>query len=151
MDELIKRGYKRDICPITTAMEAIGDSWSLLIVRECFLGFRRFEDFRKNLGMSKSVLTRKLRAMLEHDVLLTRQYRENGQRSRSEYLLTERGKELYKIVIALIEWGNLSVRTNEPKLAVFDRLTGQQAKLILRTSDDRELGRRDIRLGLLEE
>ena len=150
MDELIEKGYNRNICPITGSMAALGDSWSLLIVRECFLGFRRFDEFQRNLSMSKSVLTRKLKALINNDILFTRSYQNLGQRARKEYLLTDKGKELYKVIIALLEWGNQYLDHQDIKLAVFDRAHHQPAKLILKSSNEQELSRRDIRLGILE-
>ncbi|MEM8893923.1 MAG: helix-turn-helix domain-containing protein [Bacteroidota bacterium] len=148
MNEMLQNNYRRSLCPITRGVAELGDSWSLLIVRECFLGFRRFDDFRKNLNMSKSVLSRKLQTLVNNEILITRPYQESGQRSRLEYLLSDKGKELYKVIISLIEWGNLYADPEDPKLAVFDRLSGQDTKLVLRTKDHKELGRKDIRLGL---
>jgi len=90
-------------CPVARALDLVGDRWSLLIVREAFDGVRRFSDFQRSLGMSRSMLSQRLQALLEADVLAQKPLGEG--RSYQEYVLTERGRALFPLVVALRQWG----------------------------------------------
>jgi len=90
-------------CPVGRALDLVGDRWSLLIVREAFDGVRRFSDFQRSLGMSRSMLSQRLQALLEADVLAQQPLGEG--RSYQEYVLTERGRALFPLVVALRQWG----------------------------------------------
>ncbi|MEM9990150.1 MAG: helix-turn-helix domain-containing protein [Bacteroidota bacterium] len=100
------RMIARTHCPMMKTAALLGERWTLMLIRECFLGFRRFDEFKENLQISKSVLSTKLRYLVEEGILEKSTYREGKQRERYEYLLTKKGKDLYKILIALTEWGN---------------------------------------------
>jgi len=100
------QAYSRDICPVVKSIQELGDKWILLILRECFFGVKKFDDFQSNLNISRSVLTKKLSQMLENNLLEKSEYQKNNQRVRNEYLLTEKGKELLPLVASLIDWGN---------------------------------------------
>ena len=90
-------------CPVGRALDLVGDRWSLLIVREAFDGVRRFSDFQRRLGMSRSMLSQRLQALLEADVLAQQPLA--AGRSYQEYVLTERGRALFPLVVALRQWG----------------------------------------------
>ena len=90
-------------CPVGRALDLVGDRWSLLIVREAFDGVRRFSDFQRRLGMSRSMLSQRLQALLEADVLAQQPLGEG--RGYQEYVLTERGRALFPLVVALRQWG----------------------------------------------
>jgi len=90
-------------CPVGRALDLVGDRWSLLIVREAFDGVRRFSDFQRSLGMSRSMLSQRLQALLEADVLAQQPLGEG--RSYQEYVLTERGRALFPLGVALRQWG----------------------------------------------
>ncbi|MDX3934492.1 helix-turn-helix domain-containing protein [Stenotrophomonas sp.] len=90
-------------CPVGRALDLVGDRWSLLIVREAFDGVRRFSDFQRRLGMSRSMLSQRLQALLEAEVLAQQPLAEG--RSYQEYVLTERGRALFPLVVALRQWG----------------------------------------------
>ncbi|MEM8892192.1 MAG: helix-turn-helix domain-containing protein [Bacteroidota bacterium] len=96
----------RDLCPIISAISEIGDKWILLILRESFIGARRFDEFQENLQVSKSVLSNKLNKMLELELLQKVSYKNPGERTRHEYRLTRKGKDLGKVIISLLNWGN---------------------------------------------
>src|SRR4051812_49308790 len=90
-------------CSIAQALEVLGDGWTLLIVREAFLGTQRFADFEANLGISKNVLTQRLTHLVEHGVLARVDAGEHG--TRYEYVLTKMGKDLVTVMTALRQWG----------------------------------------------
>ncbi len=101
-------------CPVGRALDLVGDRWSLLIVREAFDGVGRFSDFQRRLGMSRSMLSQRLQALLEADVL-TQQPLDEG-RSYQQYVLTERGRALFPLVVALRQWGEaLLFAPGEPR------------------------------------
>jgi DNA-binding HxlR family transcriptional regulator len=93
-------------CSVGRAVELIGQPWVLLILREVFGGVRRFSDLQDHLGVSRSVLSSRLDSLVEEGVLETRPYRDGGQRARREYVLTEKGRDLYPAITALRQWGD---------------------------------------------
>lgn len=105
MTESEKIRYDRTNCPIGEASKLVGDKWVLQILRELFLGYSRFDEFEKNLGISRSVLSNKLKELTDAEVLSQTDYREAGQRSRKEYKLTKKGYGLVDLFVALLQWG----------------------------------------------
>lgn len=91
-------------CSVARALSAVGDRWSLLILRDAFLGVRRFEQFQTDLGTTRHRLADRLRKLVEHGVLARVPYQERPRRF--EYRLTEKGKDLYPVVVALVRWGD---------------------------------------------
>ena len=85
-------------------MEAIGDEWGFLILRDAFLGIRSFSDFQRRLGVSRNVLAERLRHMVDHQILEKRPAKPGG--TRLEYRLTERGKALFPVIVSLLQWGD---------------------------------------------
>jgi DNA-binding HxlR family transcriptional regulator len=98
--------YSRSTCSIAAALDLIGEKWSLLVLREAFSGLRRFDHILEGVGCARSVLTARLAALVDHGILVRVPYREPGSRPRDEYVLTERGREIYPIVVALMQWGD---------------------------------------------
>ncbi len=96
-------------CSVANTAELIGDRWTVLILRDAFLGVRRFDDFQKDLGIARNVLTERLTVLVEAEILTTRQYEDRPPRF--EYLLTEKGLDLYDVLVAMWRWGD---RWNPP-------------------------------------
>src|ERR1700685_2509785 len=96
--------YEGQVCSIAGALEVVGERWSLLIVRNVFLGLRRFDEIQSNLGIARNVLQTRLTRLLEQGVLEKRLYQEHPPRS--EYRLTEKGLDLWPTVVALMQWGD---------------------------------------------
>lgn len=92
-------------CPISRGLALLGRPWALLIVRDLLLGIRRFDGLRAKLGASRPVLTARLRELEEAGVIRRVPYKEAGKRTRHEYRLTERGRDLYPVLLAIREWG----------------------------------------------
>ncbi|WP_266182041.1 winged helix-turn-helix transcriptional regulator [Dyella humicola] len=90
-------------CPIARALDEIGDWWTLLIVRDAFGGMTRFSEFQKSLGLAKNILSERLRTLVANGVLEKRPAADGG--ARSEYHLTEKGRQLRVILFALRQWG----------------------------------------------
>lgn len=87
-------------------LAVIGEKWSLLVLREAFLGIRRFADFQRILGAPKAVLTDRLGTLVAAGILARAPYQAEGERQRHEYRLTDKGRELYPTLVALMQWGD---------------------------------------------
>jgi DNA-binding HxlR family transcriptional regulator len=91
-------------CSIARSLELIGEWWTLLIVRDAFLGVTRFEDFQTRLGIARNMLTTRLTTLLDAGILERRAYDE--ARGRSDYVLTDKGRALWPVIVAIREWGD---------------------------------------------
>ncbi len=91
-------------CPVARSLDVVGEWWTLLIVRDAFLGARRFEDFRAT-GIADNILSARLKRLVEEGVLERQRYEE--RRERFEYLLTEKGRALLPVLAALRHWGQV--------------------------------------------
>ncbi len=92
-----------EVCPIARTLSVLGDTWSILILRDANLGFTRFDQFRKSLGIAPTMLTRRLSVLVDEGLLEKRPYSEHPPRE--EYLLTEAGKEFLPVLFVLGAWG----------------------------------------------
>lgn len=98
--------YDTTNCSVQRTMDIIGEKWTMIVLREAFNGVRRFEQMRRHTGISEAVLSARLRTLVEAGILDTVPYREAGSRTRHEYRLTEKGRDLYPILVALLQWGD---------------------------------------------
>jgi DNA-binding HxlR family transcriptional regulator len=94
----------REACSVARTVSVIGDRWSLLILRDCFLRVRRFEDFQARLGITRHLLADRLKKLVEAGVLARVPYQERPRRY--EYRLTEKGLDLNPVLLALVHWGD---------------------------------------------
>jgi DNA-binding HxlR family transcriptional regulator len=107
-----RTSYQDFACSTAQALEIVGEWWTLLIVRDAFFGVRRFGDFQRRLGVSRSVLTNRLNRLLDEGVLTTRQY--ESRPPRVEYVLTEKGADLFPVLVALQQWGDRYANAKPP-------------------------------------
>lgn len=91
-------------CSIARTLDVVGERWTLLILRDAFNGLRRFEEFEASLPIASNVLTVRLQTLVAHGILERRQYQ--ARPVRHEYRLTDRGRKLYPVLIALLKWGD---------------------------------------------
>jgi DNA-binding HxlR family transcriptional regulator len=91
-------------CSVARALSIVGDRWTLLVLRDSFLGVRRFEDFQRDLGTTRHRLTDRLRKLVAHGILERVRYQDHPPRF--EYRLTEKGRDLYPVVVSLTRWGD---------------------------------------------
>lgn len=126
-------------CPIARPLDAIGDWWSLLIIRDAFLGVRRFSEFQKKLGLAKNILTVRLRALVDHGILTTAPASDGS--AYQEYLLTPKGRGVFPVLVALRQWSEeFSGAPGEFATLLVDRGKGRPVrKLELRAQDGRLL------------
>src|SRR5581483_5733889 len=111
---MLKRDYEGQNCSIARALELVGERWTLLIVRDAFLGLRRFDQFQDSLGIASNVLTSRLDRLVEAGVFERVRYQERPDRY--EYRLTERGRALRTPLLALMQWGD-GIGGKPPRLA----------------------------------
>jgi DNA-binding HxlR family transcriptional regulator len=144
---MVKRtSFKDADCPIARALDEIGDWWSLLIVRDAFLGVRRFGDFQRSLGVAKNILSARLRALAARGVIEIRPAADGG--AHQEYWLTKKGEALQTALIALRQWGESNCFPTEScNNYLVDRRDGEPIQpLALFAADGRALGPKDILL-----
>lgn len=99
------RDLDKETCSVARTLSVIGDRWTLLILRDCFLGVRRFEQFENNLGVTRHVLSDRLKKLVKDGVLRKEPY---GERPlRHEYRLTDKGFDLYPVVMSIVHWGDV--------------------------------------------
>ncbi|MEU4409803.1 helix-turn-helix domain-containing protein [Streptosporangium sp. NPDC023963] len=91
-------------CSVARTLSVIGDRWTMLVLRDAFLGVRRFDDFRNDLGLSRHLLADRLGTLVEHGILERRPYSERPLRH--EYRLTAKGLDLYPVIISIAGWGD---------------------------------------------
>jgi DNA-binding HxlR family transcriptional regulator len=101
---MLGRTYDDQVCSVARALEVLGERWTLLIVRDAFLGLRRFDDFARSLGVARNVLTDRLGRLVDAGILDRVPYQDRP--ARYEYQLTAMGRELGVPVIALMHWGD---------------------------------------------
>jgi DNA-binding HxlR family transcriptional regulator len=130
-------------CSLAQTVEAIGERWTLLILREAFFGKKRFEEFQKGLGIARNILTTRLNRLVEQDILAKRPV----EAGRNEYVLTPRGLELQPVLLAMTHWGDQNKPHPRGKRVVFvERATGKAiAPMAVRSADGRVLSARDIK------
>ena len=92
-------------CSLARALSVVGDRWTLLILRECFLRVRRFEEFQAKLGVARRVLTERLAGLVADGVLERTPYQERPERH--EYRLTPKGLALHPVIMSLVRWGDV--------------------------------------------
>ena len=144
---MVKRtSFETAPCPVARSLDALGDWWSLLIIRDAFLGFRRFSEFQKHLGCAKNILTVRLRALLEQGILKTVPASDGS--AYQDYVLTPKGRGVFPILVALRQWSEEFSREGggfDSRLV--DRDKGQPVrKLELRAQDGRLLDADDTKV-----
>ena len=140
-----RTSYAEMPCPIGQALERVGEWWSLLILRECFRGTRRFGDFERRLGIAKNVLSTRLKHLVEAGVLERRASAEDARDI--EYRLTPAGKDLLPVLVALAQWGDRWVYQGRSPVRFVNRHTGAGIEtLAVRDTEGQVLAARDLAL-----
>lgn len=108
---MLKRDYDDPYCSVAGTLGVVGERWTLLIVREIFQGRRRFSEMQRTLGVARNVLAARLERLIEEGIIERRPYSEHPQRY--EYFLTEKGLDLWPVLMALLHWGDKHVAGEE--------------------------------------
>jgi len=121
---MLKREYDQ-VCSIARTLEVLGERWTLLVIRDVFNGRRRFDQIQENLGVARNVLSTRLALLVDEGILEKRPYQQRP--ARYEYFLTEKGLDLWPVMISLLDWGDhhLSVDAGPPMLIRHKRCGGR--------------------------
>lgn len=140
----MKRASYADMpCPLAQTLERVGEWWNLLILRDAFQGVRRFGDFERRLGIAKNVLSSRLKGLVEAGILERRPSKTDAREV--EYRLTEQGKDLLPVLVALAQWGERWIYDGAAPRHFVNRHTGAAVeRLQIRDVDGGTLGLRDI-------
>src|SRR5882757_4962241 len=115
-------------CSIARPVALLGDRWTLIMLRQAFAGVRRFEEFQSTVGLSRSLLSERLGRLVEADILERSAYRDE-RRTRHEYRLTDKGRDLYPVLVALRTWGDRYLAPDGPFQVYRHRDCGGHAHL----------------------
>ena len=134
-----RRSHMDTSCPVARPLDVIGDSWSLLIIRDAFDGLRRFGQFQKSLGLAKNILSARLSSLTAHGILRSVPAADGSQHH--EYVLTEKGRALFPVIVALRQWGDeYFFQSDEDRFRLVDRDRREPvAKVEIRSADGRLL------------
>ena len=135
---MVKRTSHQDTpCGVARPLDAIGDGWSLLIVRDALAGLRRFGEFQASLGLAKNILAARLRMLVAHGIM---EAAPDGG-AYQEYVLTKKGRGLFPVLVALRQWGDaFFFEPGEPRARLLDRKTGHPLEQIeVRSQEGRPL------------
>jgi len=119
---MLHRDYSGQNCSIAGTLELIGERWTLLILRDAFHRVRRFEDFQRRLGIARNVLSNRLQTLVDAGILERRLYQEHS--ARYEYRITEKGIDLWPVLMALVHWGDKYLAEGGPPVLIEHRDCG---------------------------
>ena len=130
-------------CPVARALEVLGDRWALMILRDAFDGLRRFSEFQKNLGLAKNILASRLKLLVESGLLMTQPASDGS--AYKEYVLTEKGRSVFPVVVGLRQWGERFLfEAGEVRSELVDAVKGQTIENVqVRALDGRVLKAED--------
>jgi DNA-binding HxlR family transcriptional regulator len=131
-------------CSVAQCLEVVGEWWSLLIIRDAFLGVKRFDDFQGRLAISRNVLRRRLSHLVEAGVLVKIPYSEHPPRY--DYRLTDKGWDLWPVITTMRQWGDKYAAPDGPPIELLHEHCGQisEAQMICSTCGE-PIGARDVR------
>ena len=104
LPRVLHNTYAGQVCSVARALEIVGERWTLLIMRDAFQGVRRFDDFQRSLGVARNVLNTRLQRLVDTGLLEKHRYQDRP--ARYEYRLTQRGRDLWPALLALMQWGD---------------------------------------------
>jgi DNA-binding HxlR family transcriptional regulator len=137
--------YKSQNCSIARTLELVGERWTILVLRDAFLGLRRFDQFQHSLGIARNVLTARLDRLVSEEILEKVPYQERPLRH--EYRLTEKGLDLWPVITELLRWGDrhAAPEAGPPIVIRHKGCGGELGERRLCTSCGKSLGVRDVR------
>jgi DNA-binding HxlR family transcriptional regulator len=142
---LVRRSPVRPCdCNLAKSFALIGDRWSLMILRSALYGVRRFDDFQSELEIPRTVLSSRLAHLVESGIMERRDYREDGQRTRVEYPLTQMGKSLSLPFMAMTEWSDRWLGDGNSPLTLRSKSSGGRLRVALVDEDGRLANAADV-------
>jgi DNA-binding HxlR family transcriptional regulator len=132
--------WSADNCTIGRSLEILGERWTLVVLREVFNGLRRFDELRARTNIPRQVLSNRLALLVEQGILRRSPYQEPGARVRYEYRLTDKGMDLYPILVAIKQWGDRYLADPDgPTVLMEHRNCGAPIQVELRCAKDHPL------------
>ena len=130
------KSFKGMTCSIAGALEWVGDRWTMLLLRDLFLGLSRFEEFRESTNIPPTTLSDRLKRLLEHGMIEKRRYQEKPPRD--EFVLTKKGRDFWPVMLGIAQWGDRYDASGEgsPPMRFVARQTGDEVQLKLHGGDD---------------
>ena len=133
--------YSKEHCAVAAALSVVGDPWTLLILRDAFFGVKRFDEWQARLGVARNVLAARLKSLVDAGVLETRLYSEHPPRK--DYVLTQKGRDLAPVIVALKTWGDRYVygESGRPMDLIHDCGAPLKARLVCEACGETVQGR----------
>lgn len=133
-------------CSIARALDEVGEWWSLMIVRECTQGATRFEEFQKELGIARNILTVRLEKLTRLGIL--ERFALEERANAEGYRLTQKGEELYPVLVALMQWGDRWLRDCQHPIQLVEDATGEVIEPVaVHSKSGRPLSYREVRFS----
>ncbi|MEV4237826.1 MULTISPECIES: helix-turn-helix domain-containing protein [unclassified Nocardia] len=143
--------WKPTECSIAKAMDLIGTRSAILILREAYYGTTRFDGFAARVGITDAAASGQLRKLTEAGLLAKRPYQEEGKRTRHEYVLTDMGRDLLPVVLALMQWGDVYLQPGPAPLLLVEEASGAPVRVQVRSESGRELDLEELGVRLNPE
>jgi DNA-binding HxlR family transcriptional regulator len=124
-----RKSFESMHCPIARGLEHVGEWWNILILRDCYYGLSRFDEFQKSLGITPTTLTRRLNDLVDGGLLERRLYSEKPPRY--DYVLTPRGSDFRPVLLTLMTWGNKHFAPEGRSVFLADDSNGEAVDLVL--------------------
>ncbi len=118
-----RKSFAEMDCSVAQCLEVVGEWWSMLVVRDCFMGITRFEGFQRRLGISRNILKDRLNSLVDADVLVRVPYSEHPPRY--DYKLTQKGRDLWPVLTAMRQWGDQYAAPNGAPIDLVHNSCGQ--------------------------
>jgi DNA-binding HxlR family transcriptional regulator len=125
LGDVERKSFSDMNCSVAQCLEVVGEWWSMLIVRDAFLGVTRFDDFQQRLGISRNVLNQRLAHLVDHGVLAKVPYSEHPPRF--DYRLTNKGRDLWPVLTTMRQWGDRHAAPAGPPLEIVHESCGHVA------------------------
>jgi DNA-binding HxlR family transcriptional regulator len=141
---MLPRTYEDQNCSVARALEVLGDRWTMLVIRDAFLGVRRFDEFQRDLGVARNVLSDRLQRLVDEGLLERHRYQERPERF--EYRLSHKGLELWPALMTLMQWGDryYAPPTGPPRLVRHRDCGGAVTEHLTCARCGAELSARDV-------
>jgi DNA-binding HxlR family transcriptional regulator len=143
------KSFKANLCPVARSLDTIGEWWSLLIVRDALSGIRRFSDFQKSLGLAKNILSARLKKLVACGIM--EQVPASDGSAYQEYALTQKGRDLFPVIVALRQWGEgYLFSRGEKRFQVLDKRTGKPFRVEVQNAKGETLTANDLELVIVK-
>jgi DNA-binding HxlR family transcriptional regulator len=140
--------WKATECSIAKAMDIVGTRSAILILREAYYGTTRFDGFAARVGITDAAASGQLRRLTEAGLLTKRPYREEGKRTRHEYVLTDMGRDLLPAVLALMQWGDAYLQPGPAPLLLVEESSGAPVRVQVRSDAGNEIALEELGVRL---